>query len=142
MKPACAIILIFILITLSGCCNNPQAQKDNLNGYWKIQNAETPFKKQVKNYKFSENVDYISIKNDTGYRAKVLPRFDGTAVSNGVREKLSLSIEQDSLRINYKTPFASWQETVLEANGKTLKIKNQRGFIYTYTKYEPINVTQ
>ena len=136
-----SIFFIVMLLVFLGCSNNPQEQKKHLNGYWKIQHANTPYIKD-KNYKFSENVDYIEVKNDTGYRAKVLPRLDGTAVTNGVREQVKLIIERDSLRINYRTAYDSWQETVLKADGKTLQLKNKRGFIYTYSKYEPINITQ
>ena len=135
------IVMFLVFFTLTGCGNDPQDQKANLNGYWKIQHADTPYQKGKK-YKFSENVDYIKVKNDTGFRAKVLPRLDGSVISNGVREQLSLSISQDSLRLNYKTPYDAWQETVIKADGEVLKVKNRRGFIYTYTKYEPKNITQ
>lgn len=134
-------LLILLCLGLNSCGKNPEDQKELLNGYWKIQNAKTPYKID-RDFKFSEMVDYIEVKNDTGFRAKVLPRFDGTAVTNEVRDQLILSIKDDSLRMNYKTPYDAWQETVLEVDEETLMIKNRRGFIYTYSRYEPINITE
>ena len=134
-------ILLLLLLSLISCGkNDPEAQLKNLNGYWEIENVETPFGKD-RAYKFNERIDYIEIQDSTGFRTKVLPRIDGTFVNSETQEKITVRIIEDSLRLNYSTPFAEWTETVLEANDELLKVKNDRGMIYSYKKFEKINIT-
>ena len=84
---------------------------------------------------------YIEIQDSTGFRTKVLPRIDGTFVNSDTQEQVTARIIDDSLRLQYRTPFDSWTETVLEANGEKLSVKNDRGMIYSYRKFEKINIT-
>ena len=134
-------ILLLLLLSLISCGkNDPEAQLKNLNGYWEIENVETPFGKN-RAYKFNERIDYIEIQDSTGFRTKVLPRIDGTFVNSDTQEQVIARIIDDSLRLQYHTPFDSWTETVLEANGEKLSVKNDRGMIYSYKKFEKINIT-
>ncbi len=81
-------------------------------------------------------VDYVEIKGDSGARTKVSPKLDGTFTSNGVSENFTMKIENDSLRLYYKTPFDEWKETVVEAKDSTLIVKNRDNKIYTYSKFK------
>jgi len=132
---------ILVILSIISCGkNDPKAQLQHLNGYWEIEKVETPYGED-RGYKFNERIDYIEVEDSVGFRTKVLPRIDGTFVNSETQEKITVRIIEDSLRLNYSTPFAEWTETVLEANGELLKVKNDRGMIYSYKKFEKINIT-
>ena len=135
------IIIPFLLVILYSCAeNNPQEQPKELNGYWEIKQVEHPNGKKT-DFKFSEQVDYIEIEDSLGFRTKVLPRIDGTFVTTDSKETITILIKNDSLYLRYKTPFDSWTETVLKADSEELQLKNERGLIYTYHKFEKIDIT-
>ena len=139
MKTYLASLSIFFV--LLGCAeNNPEEQLKNLNGYWEIKQVENPNGKTT-DYKFNEQVDFIELKDTLGFRTKVLPRIDGTFVTTDSKENIVAIIKNDSLYLNYTTPFDSWSETVLIADGNKLQLKNDRGLIYTYHKFEKIDIT-
>ncbi len=140
MKSSHLISIMGIAVLCCACSgNNPEEQKEFLSGYWEIQNVDSPYGND-KNYKINETIDYIEIKDSTGFRAKVLPRIDGTIITNGNTENIKVSTENDSLRLKYTTNFDQWSETVLEANENILKVKNERGMIYTYSRYKLIDL--
>ena len=129
------IFLLITLITISCEKPNPEAQKQNLSGYWEIKSVKMP-DGEKKEFDINTVVDYIELKGDTGTRTKVSPKFDGTFTTNGVAENFTLKIEGDSLRMYYKTQFDAWEETVIEAKDSTLTVKNRDNKIYTYSKFK------
>ncbi|HEA31367.1 MAG TPA: hypothetical protein ENH91_15465 [Leeuwenhoekiella sp.] len=140
MKSRTYIVAVVIAVICSACSgNNPEQQKSFLDGYWEIQSVDSPYGND-KAYKMSENIDYIEIKDSTGFRAKVLPRIDGSIISNGNTENIKLTTSNDSLRLHYNTPYDEWTETVLKATENTLIVKNQKGMVYTYSRYKPIDL--
>lgn len=92
-----------------------------------------------KDFSVNTVIDYIEVKGDSGIRTKVSPKFDGTFTTNGVSENFTLKVEDDSLRMFYKTPFDEWKETVIEAKDSTLVVINKDNKIYTYTKFQKFN---
>ncbi|RXG15404.1 hypothetical protein DSM03_102366 [Leeuwenhoekiella aestuarii] len=133
------ILVSILTLALFSCAeNDPEEQLKNLNGYWEIKSVDSPYGND-RHYKFNERVDYIELKDTIGFRTKVLPRIDGTFVKSDTKETVIARITNDSLRLNYSTPFDNWTETVLKADGNQLQVKNNRGMIYTYSKFEKIN---
>ena len=128
-------IIFFSFIFLGFEKPNPEAQKQNLSGYWEIKTVKMP-DGEKKEYTINTVVDYIEIKGDSGTRTKVSPRFDGTFRTNGISENFTLKIEDDSLRMYYKTPFDAWKETVIKAEDSTLAVINRDNKIYTYSKFK------
>ena len=130
-------ITIFLLTVFFISCEkpNPEEQKQNLGGYWEIESVKIP---GVKKKDFTANtiIDYIEIKGDSGIRTKVSPKLDGSFTTNGTSESFTLKIEEDSLRMYYKTPFDEWKETVIKAKDSTLIVKNRDNKVYTYSKFE------
>lgn len=126
--------LLLLLVTFSCSKPNPEEQKQKLEGYWEIKNVEGSGKS--KDFKVNLILDYIEVTGDVGMRTKVSPKLDGSFENNGVADEFSLKIEEDSLRMYYKTPFDEWKETVLEATDSVLKVKNKDNKIYTYSKFE------
>ncbi len=129
--------LLLTLLIVSCEHPNPEEQKQHLNGYWEIKKVETP-QGGKKEFTLNTVVDYIEMNNDTGSRTKVSPKYDGTYITNGVSEEFNLKIEEDSLRMYYKTPFDEWKETVIKAKDSILIVKNKDNKIYTYSKFENV----
>ena len=133
------LLSCIILITAISCRkHDPTGQKEKLGGYWEIQSVEMP-NGSKKDFSFNQVVDFIEVSDDTGNRTKVSPRLDGRFINNGLTEKFVLKIEEDSLRLYYKTPFAQWKETVITATDSILKIINRERKIYSYKKFEKFN---
>ncbi|MGO3182183.1 MAG: lipocalin family protein [Aequorivita sp.] len=128
-------IVLLLLFVISCAKPNPDEQKKNLDGYWEIETVKMASGKK-KDFSANTIVDYIEVKGDSGIRTKVSPKLDGTFRTNGASEKFTLKIEDDSLRMFYKTPFDEWKETVIEAKDSTLIVKNRDHKIYTYTQFE------
>ena len=128
-------IILFGFIFLGCEKPNPEAQKQNLSGYWEIKTVKMP-DGEKREFNINTVIDHIEVKGDSGARTKVSPRFDGTFRTNGVSENFTLKIEEDSLRMYYKTPFDEWKETVVLAKDSTLTVINRDNKIYTYSKFK------
>lgn len=133
------IILFSLLAVVFLSCNNhdPEQQKKFVEGYWEIKKVELPGD-SVLNYKINENIDYFEIEDSTGFRKKLRPQFDGSYQTTDDAEEVTLRIEDDSLRLYYKTAFDEWKETLLEADEDEMSILNREGIIYHYKKYTPL----
>ena len=129
-------ILLFLSgIVLLGCQKqNPKKQLQHLTGYWEIDRVEIS-EDSVINYKINATVDYMEFDGKEGFRKKVKPQFDGSFKTSENKEEITARIENDSLRLYYKTPFDEWKETVIEANEDKFSVLNRDGKIYYYTKF-------
>jgi len=136
-------LLPYLLLTLFifSCAKpNPEEQKQNLSGYWEIKEVEMPSGKK-KEFDLNTIVDYIEVEGNSGKRTMVSPKYDGTYTTNGSVENFTLKIEDDSLRMYYKTPFDEWKETVIDAKNSFLTVINRDSKIYTYSKFENVPLT-
>lgn len=134
------LLILPLLLLVVGCSKpNPEAQKQYLSGYWEIKTVKMPDGKK-KEFNMNMVVDFIEVKNDSGVRTKVSPKFDGSFTTNGVSENFTLKIEDDSLRMYYETPFDTWKETVIEAKDSTLTVKNRDNKIYSYSKFKKFDI--
>lgn len=136
------IALVFILQFVSCQKKAETAAIDikNINGYWEIVQAQNPYGKNVI-YKINTTVDYIEIKDSLGFRKKMKPNLNGNYTTSKALEKFSYFIENDTMRLHYKTPYDSWTESLLKINDSLMLIKNENDFLYTYKRFEPINLT-
>ena len=136
MNKYIGVLILAFLIT--GCNNQePAEQLNHLNGYWEIESVEFS-KDSVREFKINENVDFIELKDGTGFRKKVRPEFDGTYKVTNDEEKVVAKIEEDKLNLYYTTPFDSWMETVIIAEKDKLSLKNEKGIIYHYKRFTPL----
>lgn len=129
-----------LLILVFSCSKNPEVYIEHLNGYWEIKEVtlENGTKKQ---YQFSETIDYISINDSLkGFRKKLKPGINDTYFTSDDTEAITLKIEDNQLNIYYKTPYAEWKETVLEASETHLKVSNKNKNVYLYKRYTPIRL--
>ncbi|HET8854668.1 MAG TPA: lipocalin family protein, partial [Salinimicrobium sp.] len=131
-----ASLLLLCLFFMSCDLTSPEEKIANLNGYWEIQTAERP-DGSIKEFRFSEMVDYIVVENNEGFRKKLRPQLGGTFIASDDKEKLQIKVENDSINLYYTTPYNTWKETLLSSDEEKLVLRNQHGIIYTYKRFTP-----
>ncbi len=129
-----------LLILIFSCSKNPETYIEHLNGYWEIEEV-TLANGSVKQYQFNETIDYISINDSLqGFRKKLKPGINDTYFTSDDAEAITLKIENSKLNMYYKTSYAEWKETVLEASEKHLKVRNENKDVYLYKRYTPLHL--
>lgn len=131
-------IVLLGLIFILQSCNQTITDKDiaNLNGYWEI-------KKVVlndgddKDYKVNETIDFFEVKDNKGFRQKVMPQFDGTFKTNNLKEEIFISNSDGNYFINYSTEYGKWKEEIIEIKDSVLVTKNDKELEYHYKKFKP-----
>ena len=136
--------VIFSLLTVLflASCQEKKAEAVDinlLNGYWEIENV-TLSDGSVKTYKMNETIDFISVKNDSGFRKKVKPQFDGSYVVNDVDEKFSVVKSAEGTFIKYETEFTKWQEKIESLSSEQLILVNDQKIKYQYKHPTPFTV--
>ncbi len=132
--------LSLLLLILVSCQKNIEQNDINkINGYWEIVKVEFP-NGQVKEYKFSESVDFFKLNDSLkGYRKKLVPQFDGKFLTNEVNETISISFKEDLAIINYTTGFAKWTEIIKKLSNDELVLSNEQGINYFYKRKQITN---
>jgi len=139
MKNLHLYLLLFTTI-LTSCRKNPETLIPHLSGYWEIDEV-TLADGTKRDFNYNETIDYISVNDSlTGFRKKLKPSFDGSYTTSEDAENLKIVVENDSLFIHYKTPYAEWREAVLNANDEQLLILNSQNVLYLYKRYEPLKL--
>jgi len=131
-------IFLFIVLGLLLSCKQSISETDlnNLNGYWEIEKVELP-DGDKKEYKVNETIDFFKIKDEKGFRKKVMPQLDGTYLTNDIQENIMITLQDGEAIVHYKTVYASWNEEIIELTKDKLVIKNQQDFEYHYKR--PVN---
>ena len=135
---------LFVLICLCavGCKSNPTHQIDSIEGYWEI---ESVYKddKLIKTFKISPGIDYFKINEGSkGFRKKLKPNFNGTFETSKDVLNFEIEIQNNTLFLNYIDNGTKFSEKVLLASTKKLVLKNNRGFVYNYKTYKPLDLSQ
>lgn len=133
------IILCFSLLLVS--CKQAIKEKDiiKLNGYWEIQKVKLP-SGEKKEYKVNETIDFFEIKNNKGFRQKVMPQLDGRYLTNDIKETIQISNEEGDFFINYTTSYGKWKEEIVELRDSALVLKNKDNIEYHYKRQIPFSV--
>ena len=128
-------IFLFIVLGLLLSCKQTISKTDlnNLNGYWEIEKVELP-DGDKKEYKVNETIDFFKIKDEKGFRKKVMPQLDGTYLTNDIQENIMITLQDGEAIVHYKTVYASWNEEIIELTKDKLVIKNQQDFEYHYKR--------
>ena len=135
---------LFVLICLCavGCKSNQTHQIDSIEGYWEI---ESVYKddKLIKTFKISPGIDYFKInKGSKGFRKKLKPNFNGTFETSKDVLNFEIEIQNNTLFLNYNDNATKFNEEVLLASTEKLVLKNNRGFVYYYKTYKPLDLSQ
>ena len=134
-------LLFFLLSFLFFSCIPKVSDTDivKINGYWEIQKVELP-QGGKKEYKVNETIDFFALKENKGYRQKVMPQLDGTYLTNEIKEIISLSTVDGNYYINYSTTYGKWKEEILEIKDSVLVLKNQENLEYHYKRQIPFSL--
>jgi len=135
------LVILIITLALFSCSKDPNEFLPHISGYWEIDEV-TLSDGTKKEYNFNDTIDYIEITDSvSGFRRKLKPNLFGTFETSQSEENFSIKIEDDSLNIYYTTPYASWKETVLNANENQLLIRNNTNKdVYLYKRYESLDL--
>ena len=112
-----------------------------LNGYWEIEKVVFS-NGSKKEYTYNESYDYFQIKENSGFRKKVMPQLDGRFLVNNQIEKIKITFENEDVYINYTTPIAKWKEKIEAISKDKLIIINASKAQYHYKKAIPINILE
>lgn len=134
-------IVVFAFLFLLSACHQKVTSNDitNLNGYWEIEKVIFS-NGSKKEYTYNESYDYFQIKENSGFRKKVMPQLDGRFLVNNQLEKIKITFEEEAAYINYTTPFAKWKEKIEAISKDKLIIINASKAEYHYKKATPINI--
>ena len=139
MKRLISIAFLLLLVA----CHQKVTSNDitNLNGYWEIEKVVFS-NGSKKEYTYNESYDYFQIKENSGFRKKVMPQLDGRFLVNNQIEKIKITFENEDVYINYTTPFAKWKEKIEAISKDKLIIINASKAQYHYKKAIPINILE
>ena len=131
-------LLLFALLLIS--CHSTIKKEDikKLNGYWEIKQVKFSTGK-TKAYKINETIDYFELKDNQGFRQKVMPQFDGKFKTNNIKETIKILKKDNSFFIEYNTTYGKWNEEIITIEDSTLVLKNNQNLEYTYKKFKPFS---
>jgi hypothetical protein len=137
MKKITTLFLTFLIIS----CQTDVKKEDlsKLNGYWEIKQV-TLADGETKDYKVNETIDFFEVKDNAGFRQKVMPQFDGTFKTNGIKESLKIFEVDNTYFIECKTDYGKWNEEIIIVEDSTLVLKNKQNLVYTYKKFKPFSL--
>ena len=134
-------VSIFVMLMVFASCKQTITDKDlvKINGYWEIEKVNLADGSK-KDYTVNETIDYFSVKNNKGFRQKVMPQLDGKYLTNDVKEDVSISNTNGDYFVNYTTRYGKWKEEIIELRDSVLVLKNKDNIEYHYKKQIPFSV--
>ncbi|WP_396168120.1 hypothetical protein [Flavobacterium sp.] len=132
---------LFFFSLLLVACKRSVSDSDiaKINGYWEIQKVELP-QGGKKEYKINETIDFFAVKDNKGFRQKVMPQLDGTYLTNNIKENLTVTNKDGVFYVNYTTNFGKWQEEIVELKDSILVLKNKENLEYHYKRQIPFSI--
>lgn len=132
-------LLFFVLLLISCHSNVKKEDITKLNGYWEIKQVKFSTGK-TKDYKVNETIDYFELKDNQGFRQKVMPQFDGKFQTNGIKENIKVIEKGNVFFIEYNTKYGKWEEEIIIIEDSVLVLKNKEKLEYTYKKFKPFSL--
>lgn len=133
-------IILGFVIFLAFSCTSKVSKEDitKLNGYWEIKQVKMA-SGETKDYKVNETIDYFEVKDNAGFRQKVMPQLNGKFMTNGIKETIKIKEDKNSFFIQYNVNANKWQEEIIAIADSTLVLKNKENIEYTYKKFKPFS---
>ena len=132
--------ILFISLLFVACKQKIQpADIAKINGYWEIEKVVFD-KGDDKDYSMNETYDFFEIKDNKGFRKKVMPQLDGTFLVNDTQEAIAVRFVDDQVFLDYKTQFMKWSEEIIALTDAELVVVNADKKEYHYKKTEAINL--
>tara|TARA_Y100000991_G_scaffold37253_1_gene25436 strand:+ start:393 stop:809 length:417 start_codon:yes stop_codon:yes gene_type:complete len=134
-------VLFLSTLFFFGCKPHPVDYIEFINGYWEIENVYKNGK-LLKEFKISQEIDYFRINNDlSGFRKKLKPNFNGSYTTSKDQLNFKLEIKFNKrLIIVYEDNNTIFVEEITKVNKTNLSIKNDKGMVYNYKVYKPLEL--
>lgn len=134
-------VLLLTTLFFFGCKPHPVDYIEFINGYWEIENVYKNGK-LLKEFKISQEIDYFRINNDlSGFRKKLKPNFNGSYTTSKDQLNFKLEIKFNKrLIIVYEDNNTIFVEEITKVNKTNLSIKNDKGMVYNYKVYKPLEL--
>jgi hypothetical protein len=134
-------VLLLTTLFFFGCKPHPVDYIELINGYWEIENVYKNGK-LLKEFKISQEIDYFRIDNDlSGFRKKLKPNFNGSYTTSKDQLNFKLEIKFNKrLIIVYEDNNTIFVEEITKVNKTNLSIKNDKGMVYNYKPYKPLEL--
>lgn len=134
-------VLFLTTLFFFGCKPHPVDYIEFINGYWEIENVYKNGK-LLKEFKISQEIDYFRINNDlSGFRKKLKPNFNGSYTTSKDQLNFKLEIKFNKrLLIVYEDNNTIFVEEITKVNKTNLSIKNDKGMVYNYKVYKPLEL--
>ncbi|UJH67899.1 hypothetical protein [Allomuricauda sp. SCSIO 65647] len=130
------------LLFLFGCGSSvSESELTLLNGYWEIEKVVFS-DGSTKEYRSSLTLDYIELDDKKGFRKKVYPKLDGSFETTDDAEFFTIEPTSKGYILNYDTGLSEWQETLVAISENGFSVANEANLIYTYKRYEALNITE
>tara|TARA_B100000524_G_scaffold344631_1_gene242134 strand:+ start:1373 stop:1795 length:423 start_codon:yes stop_codon:yes gene_type:complete len=130
------IILLFLSLVFSSC-NETGTNLNYLSGYWKI-NSVSMDGKELKNFPFSNTIDYFILNENSGFRKKVKPRIDGNFDITLHQIQFEIDKNEDKIYLVYGKG-KNFIESIMKVDSTNLHIKSSDGLLYEYKRFYPKN---
>lgn len=134
-------LLSLLIFILASCQQNELGNKSLISGYWEIKEAQNP-KGAIKQYDFVETVDFYQLTDNKGIRKKAKPTIKGTFKVSEDQEVFRVEETKDTLFLHFETAYDSRTEAVFELTEQQMKVKSKSGLIFTYHRFEKINLDE
>ena len=134
-------VLFLTTLFFFSCNPHPVDYIEFINGYWEIENVYKNGK-LLKEFKISQEIDYFRINNDlSGFRKKLKPNFNGSYTTSKDQLNFKLEIKFNKrLIIVYEDNNTIFDEEITKVNKTNLSIKNDKGMVYNYKAYKPLEI--
>lgn len=134
-------VLLLTTLFFFGCKPHPVDYIELINGYWEIENVYKNGK-LLKEFKISQEIDYFRINSDlSGFRKKLKPNFNGSYTTSKDQLNFKLEIKFNKrLIIVYEDNNTIFVEEITKVNKTNLSIKNDKGMVYNYKPYKPLEL--
>ncbi|MBW1294526.1 hypothetical protein [Aquimarina litoralis] len=132
-------LYLFILVFVSCAKQDPEETISFISGYWEIEKVIT-VEGIEKQYNFNQTIDFFEVTDKKGIRKKLQPQLSGNFISTKDSEFFTISIENDSIWMYYKTPLSTWKEALILAKENQMIIQNESGNRYFYKSYTKIEL--
>jgi hypothetical protein len=134
------ISCVFILLFFAACQQKvEQGSIPYINGYWEVDHVifEDGNKKD---YPVNDSYDYFKIDaNNSGFRKKVMPQFDGSFLVNDSQESIKVRFDDSQAFLDYQTAYTKWTEEIISISKEELVLKSRSNVEYHYKKAILIN---
>jgi hypothetical protein len=131
------IVFPLFCLLLIGCTTNVKpSDLDQLNGYWRIDKAVSPSGEE-KQFKSSVDVDFFKLDALHGIRKKLKSSFNKQFKGSNDFVPFNIAFQENKCIITYSKQKESWQEEITALTADKLRLKDARGVVFYYTKYQP-----